>query len=96
MGRLMCGQCGSIRTRIVAPERLEWLAVILLRQQVVVCGRCGWRGRKSKRAGQIVPGPSSLTRSGVNLEPAPGHVDEEIDPDLAAIDRALGRPDKDR
>lgn len=45
-----CLRCGSIRARLIAGNPLQWLLALVLRQDVIACTRCGWRGRQSKLA----------------------------------------------
>lgn len=41
----VCRKCGSTRTQIIGGAPFERVLALLLRQRVVFCGRCGWRGR---------------------------------------------------
>jgi hypothetical protein len=45
-GRLVCAECGSIRTRRISGNPWQRVVAVLRRQEVIVCGRCGWRGRQ--------------------------------------------------
>ena len=90
-----CAQCGSIRTREVRPAGLERLLALLLRQRVISCGRCGWRGRIKGSAD--TGGKKSHTRrrrrsARVEEFAAPSDAPEL---NLAELDRALerNRPD---
>lgn len=46
MSSAVCPQCGSLRTRAVRGNPLQQLVAVLRRQAVIVCGRCGWKGRQ--------------------------------------------------
>jgi hypothetical protein len=43
--------CGSIRTRAIKGGVLERMFALLLNQQILVCNRCGWRGRRRRSGG---------------------------------------------
>jgi hypothetical protein len=43
----VCPQCGSLRTRSVSANPLQWILALLRGQRVITCHRCGWRGRQS-------------------------------------------------
>jgi len=45
-GQSVCPECGSLRTRQISGNPLQRVLAALRRQDVIVCGRCGWRGRQ--------------------------------------------------
>jgi hypothetical protein len=47
-----CPRCGSIRIRLIKGRLHDWLLGLVLRQDVVVCGRCGWQGRSRRSSGR--------------------------------------------
>lgn len=67
------------------------MLALLLRQQVLFCGRCGWRGRAKLLAkGEYGEGKRRRRRR-QPAETAPENVREPLnDLDLEALDRGLG------
>ena len=83
----LCRQCGSVRTRVVPGQRFESLLARLLNQRVIVCGRCGWRGRMKME---------TAARAAARIPRYTGHVppvDDTVEPDLASLDKALEAAD---
>jgi hypothetical protein len=85
--------CGSIRTREVKSVSIGWLIARLLRQRLVDCGRCGWRGRVSmvRKDGKIrvrrrrVAGPDNFASPS-----------DQRELDLAELDKAMDKGNKGR
>lgn len=79
MGTPVCRRCGSLRTRVIGGGLVERVLALLLRQHVVVCARCGFRGRQGKAGGSA---PDGVASRGDSRDPRI---------DLAELDRALDR-----
>jgi hypothetical protein len=76
IGMSVCRRCGSLRTRVVAGSLFDRALRVLFRRHVVVCGRCGFRGRQGR--GEVLQ-----VRTG---EPT---IPQHAGIDLAELDRAL-------
>jgi hypothetical protein len=87
----VCRRCGSIKTQRIQGSTLERILAHLLRQQVLFCGRCGWRGRvKPMDSGDRGHDRRRHRRRGRH-QPATPDLTEPVDPiDLDALDKALG------
>jgi hypothetical protein len=82
-----CRRCGSLRTQIIHGSTLDRVLTRVLRQRVLFCGRCGWRGR----ARTVAHGESSDRRIHREAIRDKEMVREPVaDFDLDAFDRALG------
>jgi ribosomal protein L40E len=84
----VCRQCGSIRVREVTPRPLERLVATLTRQRVVICSRCGWRGRVSINSGSSSSGRHRRRHREHHEEPSATEL-LHTDVDLEQIDKAL-------
>jgi hypothetical protein len=82
LGKVVCTRCGSLRTRVIAGGLVERAVALLLRQDVVACVRCGFRGRQPKARKIVTSGrrSASSTAGGPPI-------------DLAALDRKLDHAD---
>ena len=80
----VCPQCGSLRTRSVPANPLQWIFAFLRGQRVITCHRCGWRGRQSP----LKDAPAPRAESGGSRSSARAI-------DYAALDRAMA-PDESR
>ena len=86
----VCGRCGSIRTQSVEPTVLERILAALRREKVIVCGRCGWRGRVAVRTAD----DGSRRHHRRRRRSTPDAVDTPASSpeiDFAALDQALAR-----
>jgi hypothetical protein len=83
LGNVVCTRCGSLRTRVLAGGPLQRVLAFVLRQDVIACVRCGFRGRQRKAR--------HISRKRATAQPA------DTDPrlDLAALDRRLDRRSPD-
>jgi hypothetical protein len=82
----VCRKCGSTRTQIIGGAPLERVLAGILRQRVVFCGRCGWRGRVPISSGV----PHSGRRRRHQQAADSGSVREPVSTvDLDAIEKGL-------
>ena len=85
---VMCVQCGSTRIVKSRGTLVARLVAAVLRQQVQLCLRCGWRGRSSRRAT-----PLSKVRSRTSGDPVTEANDSDApELDLRALDEAFNQP----
>jgi hypothetical protein len=81
-----CASCGSIRTRAIKGGVFERIVAMLSNQYVLVCGRCGWRGR-GRRSSSVARSAHRGARSSRPMVTAESQTDGHID--LTALDRAM-------
>ena len=78
-GQSVCPECGSLRTRRISGNPWQRVVAALRRQEVIVCGRCGWRGRQFRLAER-----SRTRQDGAAVE------SQSVDTlDYQALDRAM-------
>ena len=77
---VVCVRCGSLRTTVISGGILGGMLALVLRQDVIACARCGFRGRQPK------PAAGRGTRT-----PARDTASAETGIDLKELDRVLER-----
>jgi hypothetical protein len=85
----VCRRCGSLRTRVINGAVIHRMLALVLGQHVVICSRCGWRGRLPC---SFAPPAARVRRVRSDGERGRGH----LRLDLADLDRVLeaGLPEK--
>ena len=65
-------------------HRFEAFLARLMKQRIIACGRCGWRGRM-KVEGDVPVNSKRVLTYPSDIPP----VDDQDEPDLAKLDKAL-------
>ena len=85
---LLCPRCGSAQTRLIKGGALDRALALMRGQQVIVCGRCGWRGRQMP----VRDRRRSMRLEGAAVPPADAAADSDVELLAAAGDERGQRP----